>query len=88
MKAPRKRGGIPMCAQCATLVSGEVYKLTHQPHLGAPVDEEKIFCSRVCLDEYFEDLYLPKVEMAVRKETNKIAKLICPACTRRVRRSG
>lgn len=88
MKGLRKRGGIPKCSQCARLVSGEVFRLTHQEYDGAPVDETRIFCSRICLDEYFEDLFLPKVEAATRKEANAIAKLICPACIKRVRRHG
>jgi hypothetical protein len=88
MKTLRKRGGIPTCAQCARLVSGEVFRLTHQEHDSSPVDEEKVFCCRVCLDEYFEGEAMLKVEAAVRKETNDIAKLVCPACKRRIRRAG
>lgn len=80
--------GIPTCTHCQSPAFDEVFRLTHHPTAVSPEDEELVFCSRRCLNEYFEELFLAAVNSRVAKETNEICRLVCPACKARVRQHG
>lgn len=79
-----RKTGLLKCDQCAYDVRGEVFEITHRPKDGEGTDEELHFCSQSCLDDYLEDYYLDKVTEAVRAEANRTARLVCPACRRRL----
>jgi hypothetical protein len=80
--------GIPVCSQCARSAFDERIWITHERLDGETTEKDLVFCSKCCFEEYFERLFLPKVEAGIREENNRLAKLICPACKRRVQRNG
>lgn len=83
MATPRKTG-VATCYQCRDRCRDETYSLVRKD-LGNAQESSKIFCSRECMAEHFEEeFYLDKLSDSISKEHNLLYKQVCPACKTRL----
>lgn len=84
MAVPRKFR-FTECHQCKLICKDETIKLTHT-FRGMPRQKSVlVFCSQVCMMDYFEmrERVVDRVEAQVAKELKELHKRVCPACVRR-----
>jgi hypothetical protein len=84
MSVPNKIG-VQECSQCHFPCTKEIFKLSHRTFKNTRYSQDLVFCSRVCLIEYFEihERVQDKIEKELKKEKSILYKMICPACVRR-----